>query len=112
MGVALRYMRRKPGSILLEYRREFPKALRPFIGEREHKVSLKGTSEADPSVLKRWSEANEEAERLIRLAQRRASGEFDARNSDVIQRLVDAYGRERLPESGLFPIACSQRKAS
>ncbi|WP_324806599.1 hypothetical protein SH584_09465 [Sphingomonas sp. LY29] len=61
----------------MEYRRSFPQDLRLLLGRREHIVTLKARSLADPGAMERYQAANETFARLVSGARRAASGPYD-----------------------------------
>jgi hypothetical protein len=90
MGVSVPYIQaRQSGRV--EYRRVFPKELRPYIGATELVRTLKAKSVTEPAAVELLRAANEEYDRRVALARKAASGRFDELDGPKAAWLVESY---------------------
>jgi len=75
----------------VEYRRVFPKELRPYVGATELVRTLKAKSVTEPAAVELLRAANEEYDRRVALARKAASGQFDELDGPKAAWLVESY---------------------
>lgn len=103
MEVFVRYLGRDKKTGILRYRRTYPPALRPYIGEpgsmpRELKVTLAAREITEPGAAERFEQAALRFAGIVARAKKMAAGQFDILDSPMIEFFVETYKSRKLAE--------------
>lgn len=102
MEVIVKHLQPDPKTRVLRYRRIFPKPLRPFIAQlvgrplTELKESLGARDISEPGAMAKYQDACHRYERLVAQARKRAAGQYDPLNAELITHLVGKYRADHL----------------
>ena len=102
MEVIVKHLQPDPKTRVLRYRRIFPKALRPFLAQligkplTELKESLGARDISEPGAMEKYQDACHRYERLVAQAKKRAAGQYDPLNAELIAHLVGNYRTDHL----------------